>query len=38
MIGAGAVVPEGTRVPEGSLVLGVPGGIALGWILYFFPL
>ncbi len=25
LIGAGAVLPEGTRVPEGSLVLGVPG-------------
>jgi carbonic anhydrase/acetyltransferase-like protein (isoleucine patch superfamily) len=27
LIGAGAVVPEGTRVPEGSLVLGVPGRV-----------
>ena len=26
-IGAGAVVPEGTRIPEGSLVLGVPGRV-----------
>src|SRR2546426_838589 len=25
MIGAGAVIPERTHVPEGSLVLGVPG-------------
>lgn len=27
LIGAGAVVPEETRVPEGSLVLGVPGRV-----------
>jgi len=27
LIGAGAVVPEKTRVPEGSLVLGVPGRV-----------
>ncbi|MEK7799572.1 MAG: gamma carbonic anhydrase family protein [Acidobacteriota bacterium] len=27
LIGAGAVLPEGTRVPEGSLVLGVPGRV-----------
>src|ERR1041384_2767621 len=27
LIGAGAVVPEGTRIPEGSLVLGVPGRV-----------
>jgi carbonic anhydrase/acetyltransferase-like protein (isoleucine patch superfamily) len=27
LIGAGAVVTEGTRVPEGSLVLGVPGRV-----------
>jgi carbonic anhydrase/acetyltransferase-like protein (isoleucine patch superfamily) len=27
LIGAGAVVPEGTHVPEGSLVLGVPGRV-----------
>jgi carbonic anhydrase/acetyltransferase-like protein (isoleucine patch superfamily) len=27
LIGAGAVLPEGTRVPEGSLVLGVPGKV-----------
>lgn len=27
LIGAGAVVPEGTRVPGGSLVLGVPGRV-----------
>ena len=27
LVGAGAVVPEGTRVPEGSLVLGVPGRV-----------
>jgi len=25
LIGAGAVVPENARIPEGSLVLGVPG-------------
>jgi len=27
LIGAGAVVPENTMVPEGSLVLGVPGRV-----------
>jgi carbonic anhydrase/acetyltransferase-like protein (isoleucine patch superfamily) len=27
LIGAGAVVPEGTQVPPGSLVLGVPGRV-----------
>jgi carbonic anhydrase/acetyltransferase-like protein (isoleucine patch superfamily) len=27
LIGAGAVVPEGTRIPPGSLVLGVPGRV-----------
>ena len=27
LIGAGAVVPEGTRIPEGSLVLGVPARV-----------
>ena len=27
LIGAGAVLPEGTQVPEGSLVLGVPGRV-----------
>ncbi len=27
LIGAGAVLPEGTRVPGGSLVLGVPGRV-----------
>lgn len=27
LIGAGAVVPEGTRIPEGSLVLGVPAKV-----------
>ncbi|HEV8701686.1 MAG TPA: gamma carbonic anhydrase family protein [Candidatus Polarisedimenticolia bacterium] len=27
LVGAGAVVPEETRVPEGSLVLGVPGRV-----------
>ncbi len=27
LIGAGAVLPEGTRIPEGSLVLGVPGKV-----------
>jgi len=27
LIGAGAVVPERTRIPEGSLVLGVPGRV-----------
>ena len=27
LIGAGAVVPEGMRVPEGSLVFGVPGRV-----------
>ena len=27
LIGAGAVVPENTNVPEGSLVLGVPGRV-----------
>ena len=27
LIGAGAVVPEHTTVPEGSLVLGVPGKV-----------
>ena len=27
LIGAGAVLPEGTSVPEGSLVLGVPGRV-----------
>jgi carbonic anhydrase/acetyltransferase-like protein (isoleucine patch superfamily) len=27
LVGAGAVVPEGTRVPDGSLVLGVPGRV-----------
>jgi len=27
LIGAGAVLPEGLQVPEGSLVLGVPGKI-----------
>ena len=27
LIGAGAVVPEGTRIPEGSLVLGIPGRV-----------
>ena len=27
LIGAGAIVPEGTRIPEGSLVLGVPGKV-----------
>jgi len=27
LIGAGAVVPEGTRVPEASLVLGIPGRV-----------
>ena len=27
LIGAGAVVPEGTQIPEGSLVLGVPGRV-----------
>ena len=27
LIGAGAVLPEGTRVPAGSLVLGVPGRV-----------
>lgn len=27
LIGAGAVVSEGTRIPEGSLVLGVPGRV-----------
>jgi len=27
VIGAGAVVPEGMRVPEGSLVFGVPGRV-----------
>src|SRR5437867_4943438 len=27
LIGAGAVLPEGTRVTEGSLVLGVPGRV-----------
>jgi carbonic anhydrase/acetyltransferase-like protein (isoleucine patch superfamily) len=27
LIGAGAVVPEGMRVPEGSLVFGIPGRV-----------
>ena len=27
IIGAGAVVPEGTTIPAGSLVLGVPGRV-----------
>lgn len=27
LIGAGAVVPEGTRIPEGSLVLGIPARV-----------
>jgi len=27
LVGAGAVIPEGTRVPAGSLVLGVPGRV-----------
>jgi carbonic anhydrase/acetyltransferase-like protein (isoleucine patch superfamily) len=27
LVGAGAVLPEGTQVPEGSLVLGVPGRV-----------
>jgi carbonic anhydrase/acetyltransferase-like protein (isoleucine patch superfamily) len=27
LIGAGAVLPEETRIPEGSLVLGVPGRV-----------
>jgi carbonic anhydrase/acetyltransferase-like protein (isoleucine patch superfamily) len=27
VVGAGAVLPEGTRVPPGSLVLGVPGRV-----------
>ena len=27
LLGAGAVVTEGTRVPDGSLVLGVPGKV-----------
>jgi carbonic anhydrase/acetyltransferase-like protein (isoleucine patch superfamily) len=27
LVGAGAVLPEGTRIPEGSLVLGVPGRV-----------
>src|SRR6185295_11393103 len=27
IVGAGAVVPEGTNVPPGSLVLGVPGRV-----------
>ena len=27
LVGAGAVVPEGTRIPEGSLVLGVPARV-----------
>jgi carbonic anhydrase/acetyltransferase-like protein (isoleucine patch superfamily) len=28
LVGAGAVVPENTTIPEGSLVLGVPGKVA----------
>jgi carbonic anhydrase/acetyltransferase-like protein (isoleucine patch superfamily) len=27
IIGAGAVLPEGKRIPENSLVIGVPGRI-----------
>jgi carbonic anhydrase/acetyltransferase-like protein (isoleucine patch superfamily) len=27
LIGAGAVVTEGTRIPQGSIVLGVPGKV-----------
>ncbi|MCG2675962.1 gamma carbonic anhydrase family protein, partial [bacterium] len=27
LIGAGSLVPEGRKIPEGSLVLGVPGRV-----------